>query len=215
MPIDPKSRKQVDWEAIEREYRAGQLSVSEVGRIYGVSHTAINKKAKKEGWTRNLAEKVREEVSARLVSDGVSAKSARETVELAAERQIKIIREHRQDIAAGRNMARGLFDELREASDNRDEIEAAIEDETKGDRSPKRRNMMLKAVSLGSRASTLFSLSGALKNLIGLERQAVGLSNGSDGGDGADPAPVTRIERVVVDPQNSDAKSISPASEES
>ena len=39
----------LDREAIEREFRAGQLSVSEIGRIYGVTHTAILKKAKKLG----------------------------------------------------------------------------------------------------------------------------------------------------------------------
>jgi hypothetical protein len=27
----------LDWEAIEREFRAGQLSVSEIGHIYAVS----------------------------------------------------------------------------------------------------------------------------------------------------------------------------------
>ena len=33
----PKSS--VDWEAIEREYRAGQLSLREIGRTYGVTDT--------------------------------------------------------------------------------------------------------------------------------------------------------------------------------
>ena len=64
-------RKLVDWEAIEREYRAGQLTVVEIGRQHGLSHTAINKRAKRDGWTRNLAGRVRKEVSARLVSEKV------------------------------------------------------------------------------------------------------------------------------------------------
>jgi DNA-binding Lrp family transcriptional regulator len=40
-------RMSVDWEAIEREYRAGQLSVREIARQQGLSHTAINKRAKR------------------------------------------------------------------------------------------------------------------------------------------------------------------------
>lgn len=85
-----------DWEAIEREYRAGQLSVSEIGRQHGVSHTAINKKAKAQSWTRSLASKVRQVVSDRLVSEGVSASNARETVELAAARAVEVVRSHRR-----------------------------------------------------------------------------------------------------------------------
>lgn len=182
-PEDQGARKHVDWEGVEREYRAGQLSVSEIGRIHGVSHTAINKRAKKEGWLRNLAERVREEVSARLVSDGVSAKSARETVEIAAERQIQMLREHRKDISSGRRLAQGLFEELQGVSENRDQLEADIEAETEDDESPKRRNIMLKAISLPTRASTLFSLSSSLKILLGLERQAVGLTDKSPSSD--------------------------------
>jgi predicted DNA-binding protein YlxM (UPF0122 family) len=51
---DPK-----DWEAIEREYRAGQLSVREIARQYAVSEGAIRKRAKAEGWERALADVVR------------------------------------------------------------------------------------------------------------------------------------------------------------
>jgi hypothetical protein len=49
-------RKSVDWKAIEREYRAGQLTVVGIGCQHGLSHTAINKRAKRDGWTRNLAD---------------------------------------------------------------------------------------------------------------------------------------------------------------
>src|SRR4051794_11457661 len=45
-----------DWASIEREYRGGDTSVSAIGRKHGLSHTAINKRAKKERWTRNQSE---------------------------------------------------------------------------------------------------------------------------------------------------------------
>ncbi|MEJ0092813.1 MAG: hypothetical protein WDN46_05130 [Methylocella sp.] len=190
MPAEnPKPKKAVDWEAIEREYRAGQLSVSEIGRLYGVSHTAINKRAKKDGWQRDLAERVRREVSARLVSEGVSASNARETIELAAERDIQLVREHRKDIGNGRKLVAALFDELKQVSENRDEIEDLIEADAahsgpKGEIDFKRRNMMLRAVSLGGRATAVASLSIAMRNLVGLERQAFNLPDKADPGDG-------------------------------
>lgn len=195
MAEEPK--RNIDWEKIEAEYRAGQLSVSEIGRLNSCSHTAINKRAKREGWTRDLAAKVRQEVSARLVSEGVSATNARETVELAAERDIQLIREHRRDISNGRMAVKELVDELLDAGRNRDEIEEAIEHETASDQNGKRRAMMLKAVSLGTRAGVASNLSVALKNLVTIERQAFGLENGlPPDGDGDGGKPVFNINFV-------------------
>ncbi|WP_072389841.1 hypothetical protein [Hyphomicrobium sp. CS1GBMeth3] len=170
-----KTKPEIDWEGIEREYRAGQLSVVEIGRQFGVSHTAINKRAKKNGWTRDLTEKVRKEVSARLVSDEVSATNAREAVTLAAERGVQVVRSHRNDISQGRERVTELIDELKEATTHRAEIEAAIEEETAGDKNSERRNRMLRAVGLPARAGVIRELATALKALIPLERQAFNL----------------------------------------
>lgn len=160
-PQEPKQeRKAVDWERIEVEFRAGQLSVSEVGRIHGLSHTAINKRAKREGWIRDLADRVRKEVSARLVSDGVSTATQRETITECAERVVQIVREHRNDIKDGREILVELYAELKEVTASRDEIEETIKAEEKD---AKRRAAMLRAVSLPSRAGTALSLSTALK----------------------------------------------------
>jgi hypothetical protein len=175
-------RVPLDWESIEREYRAGQLSVVEVGRIHGCSHTAINKRAKRFGWTRDLAERVRQEVSARLVSDGVSAASLNEAVAESAARVVQIVREHRKDIGAGRSIVRNLFAELAEASERHDELEDDIVAETADDARAGRRTAMLRAVSLSTRAGVAFTLSSAMKNLVVLEREAFGLEGVGDGG---------------------------------
>ncbi|HCR4016143.1 TPA: terminase small subunit [Morganella morganii] len=41
-----------DWDAIKREYTAGELSIRAIAERYGVSDTAIRKAAKKEDWVR-------------------------------------------------------------------------------------------------------------------------------------------------------------------
>ena len=196
-----EERKAVDWEAIEREYRAGQLSASEIGRQYKVSRQAILKRAKKESWPQNLSARVKEAVAARVVADGVAGKSARETVELAAERGVQIVREHRVSIGRGQKLVNALFGELEEATENRDEIEECIQLETVDDKDGKRRAMMLRAVALPSRSGVIVNLSSALKTLVGLERQAFNLDDG--------PIPdgtiiVQRIERVIVDAPDRD-----------
>ena len=55
----PKKKRAPDWEAIEREYRVGQLSVREIGRMFQITDTAIRKKAKAEFWVRDLSDQVR------------------------------------------------------------------------------------------------------------------------------------------------------------
>lgn len=193
----PAPKRQVDWERIEAEYRAGQLSIAEIGRQAGVSHVAILKRAKKYGWTRNLAAKVKAEVTARLVTDGVTATTSREAVELAAERGVEVVRQHRQDIGRGRRLTNSLLQELETASETLPEIEAAIEEETAGDKSPKRRQAMLRAVSLGARASAVFSLSAAMKNFVALERQAFSIPD-ADPTDDLRDMPDVEIEAEIA-----------------
>lgn len=167
--------KQVDWEAVEREFRAGQLSVSEIGRHYGVSHTAINKRARKGGWKRDLSEQVRKEVSARLVSPEVSAANAQEAVETAAARGVALVRSHQASLGRANRIAEKLMAELDTGTDHNEAIEAEIWADTAADTNTQRRTSMLRAVSLSSRAATLRELSQTLKNLIPLERQAFNL----------------------------------------
>ncbi|ENT2939096.1 hypothetical protein [Klebsiella pneumoniae] len=48
-----------DWEAIESAYRAGVLSLRDIGDKYGVTEGAIRKRAKKFDWARNSGTQVR------------------------------------------------------------------------------------------------------------------------------------------------------------
>ncbi len=173
-------KPRTDWEAIEREYRAGQLSVREIARKVGLTEGAIRKRAKAEGWERVLADKVRRAVREKLVrADGTQAQrtSDADVIEAAAETGRQVVVLHRRDIRVGREIVYRLFDELSAATSNLGEIEEAIEAETESDKSPQRRSAMLKAVSLPSRSSAMLSLAGALRHLVGLERKAFNLDD--------------------------------------
>ena len=50
-------RKKIDWEAVEIDYCAGELSNCALARKYGCSDTAIRKKAKEKGWVRGEPER--------------------------------------------------------------------------------------------------------------------------------------------------------------
>lgn len=169
-----------DWEAVEKLYRAGVLSVRAIGELYGVTEGAIRKRAKKEGWERDLTAKVQQKARDELVrnevrtahanADGV--RTEQEIVSQAAMTVVEVVRSHRRDIAAGRNVVALLAAQLFEAAERRPELEAIIEEVTAEDASNDRRRALMRAVSLPTHAGTAKDLAAAMKYLIGLERQA-------------------------------------------
>lgn len=181
-----------DWEAIEREFRAGQLSVLQIAKAFGISHTAINKKAKALGWTRDLSDQVRKEISARLVSARVSTPTqieTKEAVETAAERGVALVLSHRKDISSARDAVGKLLKTLHDGIDGHDEIVDLIHEATEpGPEAPayekatlaKRRAKMLAAIELPTRSQVINSLASALKTLIPLEREAFNLDGRRD-----------------------------------
>lgn len=103
--------KQPDWEAIESAYRAGSLSVRSIAERHDVSHVAIAKKAKKEGWQRDLSEKVRKAVKAKVTgavtTDGYQSKAVTEEqiIEDASNEGAAIVLAHRTGLARWRVIA--------------------------------------------------------------------------------------------------------------
>lgn len=181
------AEKQTDWEAIEAEYRAGVISNSELGRKYDVSEGAIRKRAKRDGWTKDLTAKVQTAVRDKLVRAEVRESNARtnsrtdaEIIEAAAETAVQVVQIHRRDVRNGRAICKKLFDELLDTTDNREIIAESIDSETQDDLSPTRRNQMMKAVSLPTRARAMLDLSAAMKNLVAIERQAFNLDDKED-----------------------------------
>lgn len=170
-----------DWEAIETDYRAGILSVREIAAARGVSHTAIAKRAKKDGWERDLAAKIKAKadalVSKRAVASEVSTETKvaeRRVVEANAQAIATVRLMHRADIARARSMTVDMLGELEAETGN---IPGLVQ---LGEilRSPNeagadRLNDIYRAViSLPERIKGAKALSETLKHLISLEREA-------------------------------------------
>jgi|WetSurMetagenome_2_1015567.scaffolds.fasta_scaffold253762_3 hypothetical protein len=188
-------RKPVDWEAVERAYRAGQPSVRALAAIHGVSEGLVRKKAKEYQWERDLTEKIKAEVRTKLLREGTRGQKETEAeiIALAVQTNISIIRGHQKSIGAGQKLVTKLLDELQEATDLKQDIEIAIAEETDGDKSPQRRDAMLRAVGLENRSKIIGNLSNALKTLVGLERQAFNLGDKSEE---EPPTPAVLAERA-------------------
>ena|SRR5471032_1920507 len=187
--------KQPDWEAIERAYRAGLLSVREIAASCGVSHTAIQKRAKANGWERDLKAKIKAKadslVAKREVATQVASKSVeteREIIEVNAEVIANIRMAHRGDISRGRRLANKLLDELESLTDEQGTIKTLIKQFKEGDHEDGEAMADMLALAnkigaLSSRTKTMKELAETLKTLIALERQAYDLDTKSGGND--------------------------------
>jgi hypothetical protein len=108
-------RKVLDWEAIEREYRAGLLSIREIARQFKCSDGAIRKRAKESNWKRDLSAKVRKRAHEKLVRSEVRTSNVDDEaiIEEASNRIVEIQRLQRNDINALRELEASLISEIK------------------------------------------------------------------------------------------------------
>ncbi|HFE8586075.1 TPA: hypothetical protein ACGAQD_002719 [Proteus mirabilis] len=178
--------KRPDWEAIESAYRAGVMSIREIASQYEITHQAISKRAKKEGWERDLKAKVKARaenlVAKREVASLVATEKAiseRQLIEVNAEVIANVRMEHRGDIRRARELTNNLFDELSaECADvpalrKLGELMFSPDDNGRD----KLNEIYHSIISLPERVKSAKSLSETFKNLVGLERQAYGLDD--------------------------------------
>lgn len=185
-----KARSSADWEAIERDYRAGAKSLREMAAEHGISHPAIRKRAERDGWTRDLKARVAAKAAALVSAEQVSAAVSAETkvtealaVEVAAQVQARIQIAHRRDIGRARELANKLLAELEQQTDNLGAFEQLLDaladgdadDAKAGDRRKRLLEQWQRAMSLGSRADTLKKLADTLRVLVDKEREAYGM----------------------------------------
>jgi hypothetical protein len=183
------TNRQIDWEAIERDYRIGQLSLSAIATKHGTTKGTVSKKAKAKAWVQDASQEVRERTrAAMLVQDRKKAEAengntvsktgnapTQVDIEVAVQTNLQVINRHRTDIAKGQGLVGLMFQQLQDAASDRAELEAIAEEVTAEDLRDIRYNRLMKAVSLQTHAGVLRDLSTALKNFIPLERQAFNL----------------------------------------
>jgi hypothetical protein len=173
-----------DWEAIERDYRAGLLSAREIGAAHGVSHTAVNKRAKKHAWVKDLTAKIQakadELVSRQQVSKSVSKvelATERQIIEANAQRIAQVRGEHRSDISRCRTLVLALLQELEgecaEPALLGDLGDMMREPDKRG--TDKLNDLYMKIIAHPTRVDSMKKLAETLRILVGLEREAYGL----------------------------------------
>lgn len=198
----------VDWERIELDYRAAIKTLRQIADEHGITHGAINKRAKRDGWTRDLSAKIHAKaealVSKAAVSIEVSKESKiaeRQVVDANAQAVADIRLGHRRDIRRARTLTNALLDELEKQTDpdtlamlsELGELLHNPDEKTGRDRI----NELYHAViSLPERSKTMKTLAESLQKLVDMERTAFGMDGKPTAEEGA-AKTITDTERAA------------------
>lgn len=157
----------------------------EIAASHGTSHTAINKRAKVNGWERDLKAKIKAKADALVSKAEVSTKVSTEA--LATEKAIvegnaqvvaDIRMAHRRDISRSRRLAIKLLEELEGVTDERTTIQEIISQLKDGeDADTAMLDLASKMMSLPNRTKIMKEIAEAMRVLIALERQAYGIDD--------------------------------------
>lgn len=212
-----------DWERIELDYRAGIKTLRQIAEENGISHVAVNKRAKKDGWERDLSAKINAKADALVTKSMVTsvvtseAKIAEKQVVDAAAQAVADVRlSHRKDIHRARRLTSALLDELEKQTDPETLVlleklgELLRNEDDKGQ--DKRNDIYQKVISLSERSKTMKTLAESLQKTVDMERTAFNMDK--DTSKDVDPlaALLSRIATgngngfapVAIDPERQD-----------
>ena len=184
--IGMSERKAIDWEGIELDYRAGIKTLRQIAEQNGVSHVAINKRAKRDGWDRDISAKVQAKADALVTKSLVTnivtkekAEAEKAVIDANAQAIADIRIGHHTMIQRGRRLTESLLSELEKETDPatldllrdlgdflRDENDAGAD---------KRNDLYRRMISLPERSKTMKTIAESMRMLIDMERQAFGM----------------------------------------
>ena len=114
----------VDWLIVEKDYRAGIKTLRQIAEEAGVSHVAIQKRAKVEGWTRDLQARIQQKAQELVTKQEVTSEvtkqksvTEREIVEVNAHAVAHVDLTNRKDVLRGMDVSRQHIEELAALND--------------------------------------------------------------------------------------------------
>ncbi|MFW9595411.1 MAG: hypothetical protein ACMV1D_07915 [Macromonas sp.] len=139
----------VDWLIVEKDYRAGIKNLRQIGTENGVTEGAIRKRAKRDGWTRDLGARIQAKAEDLVRKEEVRKVGTQTNLDVPTERQVVEANAHavahvdltnRKDVLRGMDVSRQHIEELAALNDPtfRDRLvwlgevmdESGVDDET-------------------------------------------------------------------------------------
>jgi len=108
----------IDWKKIEGDYRAGLLSLRQIAGEAGITEGAIRKRARRDGWHRDLGPAIIQRSDAELVlltaaKEDRERQSERQIIEANADVVTLVRMAHRKDLANLKTIVNELVTQLK------------------------------------------------------------------------------------------------------
>ncbi|GAA6119608.1 hypothetical protein [Acidovorax sp. FG27] len=180
-----------DWERIALDYRAGIKPLRQIAEEHGITHGAINKRAKRDGWERDLSEKIHAKADALVSKAAVSSEVSTDTrireqavVDANAHAVADVRLAHRRDIHRARRLTNSLLDELKKQTDPDtlvllSQLGELLENPDERTGRDRLNELYYAVISLPERSKTMKVLAESLQKLVDMERLAFGMDDKS------------------------------------
>lgn len=184
--------KKIDWEQIERDYRADVLSIAQIARESGAPSSTIRARAKRNGWVRDLSTRIKmradEFVNQDAIKDAiVGIKTSEEmTVDENARLTAGVRLAHRKDISRARLATVTLLEDLEAmiGQDGRESLaellKALVDEGLIEERDSTAIAAYKKATGLSQQIANMQKLADTMTKFVALERQAWNLDSLDD-----------------------------------
>lgn len=185
-------KKQIDWEQIERDYRADVLSIAQISRESGAPSSTIRARAKRLGWSRNLTARIKSKADEIVNQDAIKnavaniQASEEQTIEENARLTAGVRLAHRKDINRARLATVTLLDDLEAmiGQDGRESLaellKALVDEGLIEERDSTAIAAYKKATGLSQQIANMQKLADTMTKFVALERQAWNLDNLDD-----------------------------------
>jgi hypothetical protein len=209
------SKPAPDWERIELDYRAGIKTLRQIAEEHGITHGAINKRAKRDGWERDLSERIHAKADALVSRAAVSSPVSADTrmkeqavVDANAHAVADVRLAHRRDIHRARRLTNALLDELERQTDPDtlvllEELGELLKNPDEKTGRDRLNEVYQAVISLPERSKTMKVLAESLQKLVDMERQAFGMND-------KEAAPVDGLTRMLKAITGSGASAFQP-----
>ena len=198
--------RRVDWAAVERDYRATQMTLRELATKHGCSHGRIAQRAKAEGWTRDLMPAIQQATETKLIEAAVNSaltnasnratQDLTNTVLIAAEVNTQIILGHRKGLNRITRIKETLLDQIEQAAMLMPDLAEVIDMVRQPDDNgvDKANDTLRKAMSRSGLVDDLKKLAEIDERVRKGEREAFNITGPTDGDDGQ-----PKRKRVILD----------------
>lgn len=181
--------KKIDWEQIERDYRADVLSIAQIARESGAPSSTIRARAKRNGWVRDLSTRIKMRADEFVNQDAIknAITTIKDNEELTVDENARLTAgvrlSHRKDIQRARHATNELLTEIESmiGETNRHRLDGLLlllmeEGIVDGD-DWRAQEAYKRATSLSSAVGNMQKLADTMVKLVGLERQAWNLDD--------------------------------------